>query len=117
MGDSSATLTPDSRGQVYISTDAIFRALITAQFIGAEADFTYATPLDGYQPTGVKVDADGSVTWVLGNLGQLQVIRLTEGAYNALGWNITVAEDGGMQITRTETGKAFIIHPQCVEAF
>lgn len=116
MDDATSILQPDSHGQVYISTTLIFRAMITAEFIGCEADFAYAPKIDGYQPTGVKVEADGTVTWILGNLGLLPVTQLTQGTYSALGWTISVAGDGGLQILHSTTGRAFNIHPEGVEA-
>lgn len=108
-------LKPDSHGLVYIATSAIFRAMITDDFVGCEADFTCAPPIDGYQPTGVRAGADGSLTWILGNLGHLPVVTLTEGTYSAADWDIAVDAAGGLEITNTTSGKAFVIQPQRVD--
>lgn len=116
MGAAITILKPDLHGQVYISTSLIFRAMITAEFIGCEADFAYAPSVDGYPPTGVKIEADGTVTWILGNLGLLPVIRLSQGAYSTLGWNISVTDDGGLQILHLAAGRAFNLHPEGLEA-
>lgn len=116
MAAPAVNLAPDAHGLVYVATAAIFRALISSEFIGAEADFTAAPRVDGYQPTGVRVDANGSMTWILGNLGHLPVVKLTAGSYTALDWNITVGVDGGVHAHNITTGKAFIISGERVEA-
>jgi hypothetical protein len=116
MTEATETLKPDSYGQVYISTAVIIRALISADFLGCEADFTYAPTVDGYPATGVRAGADGSLTWIVGNLGHLRVVHLGQGTYRALGWEIAVAADGGLRITNEASGKAFAIHPDRVES-
>lgn len=117
MAPLAVDLTPDERGLVYVATSAIFRALISTEFIGCEADFTGAPLVDGYQPTGVRVDSDGTLTWILGNLGHLPVVKLAAGGhYMALGWELTVDEDGGITVFNTTTGKAFVILPDRAEA-
>ncbi|WP_441964523.1 hypothetical protein [Mycolicibacterium houstonense] len=116
MDTVSTTLSPDSRGLVYISTATIFRAMVGAEFVGCEADFTCAPTEDGYQATGVRVDPDGTVTWIWGNLGHLPVVRLEAGDYQAPDWDIVVAANGGLRVTNTTTGKAFVIDADHVEA-
>lgn len=117
MTTPTVNLTPDARGLVYVATSAIFRALITSEFIGCEADFTGAPLVDGYQPTGVRVASDGNLTWIVGNLGHLPVVKLAAGGhYTALGWEITVADDGGIEAVNTATGKGFRIHSNHAEA-
>lgn len=117
MAPPAVNLTPDAHGLVYVATSAIFRALISTEFIGCEADFTSAPLVEGYQPTGVRVESDGNLTWILGNLGHLPVVKLAAGGhYTALGWAISVADDGGIEATNTTTGKAFAIHPDRAEA-
>lgn len=109
-------LTPDSRGQVYIATAMIFRAIVTPEFFGCEADFTCAPSEGGYQATGVRADADGTLTWIWGNLGHLPVVRLEAGDHKALDWDIVVAASGGLHVTNTTTRKAFVIDADHVEA-
>ncbi|SKQ84516.1 hypothetical protein [Mycobacteroides abscessus] len=115
MNVTSKLLSPDSHGQVYISTATIFRAMVTPEFIGCEADFTCAPTEDGYRATGVRADRDGSLTWIWGNLGHLPVIKLEEGVYNALDWDIVVVANGGLRVTNRATGKAFVVDAVRVE--
>ncbi|WP_396908325.1 hypothetical protein [Mycolicibacterium sp.] len=116
MTSAPINLTADSHGLVYIATSAIFRAMVTNDFVGCEADFTGAPPVDGYQPTGVRVEPDGNLTWILGNLGHLPVVTLAEGNYTALDWAIAVDADGGLTLTNTKTRKAFSISAKHAEA-
>lgn len=108
-------LTPDSRSQVYIATAMIFRAMVTPEFVGCEADFTCAPSEDGYQATGVRADPDGTLTWIWGNLGHLPVVRLEAGNYKTPDWDIMVTSDGGLRVTNATTGKTFVITADHVE--
>lgn len=115
MNAVSKFLSPDSYGQVYISTASIFRAMVTNEFVGCEADFTCAPTEGGYQATGVRVGENGSLTWIWGNLGHLPVVRLEEGVYNTPDWDIVVAANGGLRLTNTTTGRAFVVDADRVD--
>lgn len=115
MNTPSKFLSPDSHGQVYISTGTIFRAMVTREFVGCEADFTCAPTEGGYQATGVRADRDGSLTWIWGNLGHVPVVRLEEGIYNTVDWDIVVAPNGGLRVTNRATDRAFVVEADRVE--
>lgn len=46
---------------------------------------------------------------MLGNLGNIPVVDLAPGTYDALGWNITVTDDGNLRATSTGTGRSVAI--------
>lgn len=105
----SQSLPADSYGQVYIVTSAGLRAMIDAQAVCCEAQFTCSPDVDGQPANGVRAGADGTLAWVLGNLGNIPVVDLTPGTYDALGWNITVTDDGSLRATSTGTGRSVAI--------
>lgn len=116
MTTTARALSPDDSGQVYIATRAGLRGIVSAEFVGCQAQFTCSPAIDGYQANGVQAFADGTIDWILGDLGNIPVVELSEGSYTALGWNLTVANDGALHVTNAGTGKAFSIHQDRVEA-
>ena len=116
MTTTARALSPDDSGQVYIATRAGLRGIVSAEFVGCQAQFTCSPAIDGYQANGVQACADGTIDWILGDLGNIPVVELPEGSYTALGWNLTVANDGALHVTNAGTGKAFSIHQDRVEA-
>ena len=116
MTTTARALNPDAAGQVYISTAAGIRGIVSAEFVGCQAQFTCSPTIDGYQANGVQAFANGTVDWIVGDLGNIPVVELPEGSYTALGWNLTVTNDGAVHATNAGTGKAFSIHQDRVEA-
>lgn len=103
------TLPADGYGQVYIATAAGLRAMIDADAVCCQARFTCSPNVDGQPANGVRAGADGTVTWVLGELGNIPVVDLTPGTYDALGWDITVTDDGNLRATNAQTGQSVAI--------
>lgn len=104
-------LLPDDYGQVYVSSTAGTRCIVSATEVCAQNDgFTESPVVDGGRANGVRFTSTGEKSWVLGDLGNIPVIELDSTyAYPALGWTITTAADGTLRFTNDSTGKALTV--------
>lgn len=110
------TLTPQN-GYVYLETKSgLTRCQLTAEAVGCEAEFQNAPSVDGFPANGVNVTADGTVTWVAGNLGDIPTVPLDYRRYTALGWTIDAGEDG-TRFTNDDTGHGMLVRIEGVETF
>lgn len=102
-------LAADSYGQTYIATTAGLRAMVDTDTVCCQARFTCSPNVDGQQANGVRASADGTLEWILGDLGSIPVVDLAPGTYDLPGWNITVNDDGDLRATSTRTGRSVAI--------
>lgn len=116
MTTAAQTLNPDSSGNVFISTTAGLRGIVASDWLGVEAPFTCSPTIDGYRADGVRVTADGSLEWIVGNIGNIPVVELAPGSYNAVGWSVVVTDDGSVHVTNGGTGRTVVIGLDRVEA-
>lgn len=71
---------------------------------------------DGTRANGVNLSADGTVDWVLGNLGDIPVVTIDYRTYSAVGWTIVASSDG-TRFTNDRTGHGMFVSIEKVETF
>ncbi|MBY0443386.1 MAG: hypothetical protein K2Q25_14815 [Mycobacteriaceae bacterium] len=110
-------LPPDPDGYVFIETKSgTTRCEIDTDSVGCEAPFTNSPIKDGEHANGVSITADGTVDWVLGNLGAIPVVTIDYRTYYAQGWTI-VATDSGTRFTNSRTGHGMFVSIEKVETY
>jgi hypothetical protein len=103
-------------GYVFIETKSgKTRCQINEAEVGCESEFTNSPVIDGSPANGVRLSADGRLTWLVGNLGAIPAVTLDYRTYSALGWTIDAREDG----TRftNGTGHGMTVAVDGVQAF
>ncbi len=110
-------LPPDENGYVFIETKSgQTRCQISSESVGCEAEFTNSPLQDGQHANGVSVSSDGTVEWVLGNLGDIPVVAIEYRDYEAQGWMIAASIDG-TRFTNVNTGHGMFVSIDNVETF
>lgn len=110
-------LPPDENGYVFIETKSgRTRCQISSRQVDCEAEFTNTPIKDGQHANGVSVSSDGTVQWVLGNLGDIPVITIDYLTYQAQGWRIK-ADIDGTRFTHDRTGHGMFVSIDNVETF
>lgn len=108
---------PPQNGYVFITTKSgQTRCQISATEVDCEAPFTKSPEVDGEPANGVRVTADGQLSWVLGNLGDIPVVPIDYRTYTALGWTIAAGEDG-TRFTNERTFHGMFVAIGGVDAF
>jgi len=109
-------LTPEN-GYVFIETKSgKTRCQLSTAEVGCEARFTTSPVMNGMHANGVRVTADGEVSWLVGNLGDIPAVTLDYRTYSAVGWTIQASEDG-TRFTNDRTGHGMIVAIEGVQAF
>jgi hypothetical protein len=109
-------LTPEN-GYVFVETKSgKTRCQLDSAEVGCEAQFTNAPVLGGTRANGVRVTANGELSWLVGNLGDIPVVTLDYRTYSAVGWTIDASEDG-TRFTNDGTGHGMVIAVEGVQAF
>ena len=67
-------------------------------------------------PTASGSPPNGTVEWLVGNLGDIPVVTLDYRTYHAVGWTIEAAEDG-TRFTNDRTGHGMVVAVEGVQAF
>jgi hypothetical protein len=112
-----AEVLPPENGYVFIETKSgQTRCQLSQDEVGCEAPFTNSPLQDGLRANGVRLTADGSVEWIVGNLGDIPVVTLDYRTYRALGWTIVATEDG-TRFTNDDTGRGMVVAIEGVETF
>lgn len=110
-------LPPNAQGYVYVETKSgKTRCQLNSQTVGCESDFKNSPEVDGAPANGVSVGSDGSVQWILGNLGNIPTVPLDYRTYQAAGWTIA-ADESGTRFTNDGTGHGMFIAVEGVETF
>ncbi len=110
-------LRPQESGYVFIETKSgKTRCQIDAHSVACEALFTNAPLQDGVRANGVNLSADGSVSWIVGNLGDIPVVTIDYRTYSAVGWTIVAAADG-TRFTNQQTKHGGFVSIEKVETF
>ncbi|CAJ1584443.1 hypothetical protein [[Mycobacterium] wendilense] len=94
------------------------QCMIQAAFVGCQSiGMTWPVHLDGSGPYhGVKINPDGSLTWIDGNLGAEASTTLDHQTYRALGWTVVAGADG-VQFRNDRTGHGAIVSVSRVQQF
>jgi hypothetical protein len=104
-------------GYVFIQTKSgKTRCQLNEEEVGCESQFTNAPEVEGEPANGVRLTADGRISWVLGNLGAIPAVTLDYRTYSAVGWTIDATEDG-TTFTNDETGHGMTVSVSGVESF
>lgn len=110
-------LPPDENGYVFIETKSgKTRCQISSRQVDCEAEFTNSPLKDGQHANGVSVSSDGTVQWVLGNLGDIPTVTIDYLTYQAAGWKIK-AELAGTRFTNDRTSHGMFVSIDNVETF
>ena len=104
-------------GYVFIETKSgKTRCQLDTREVGCESSFVNAPEIDGMPANGVRLSADGDISWVLGNLGAIPAVTLDYRTYSAVGWTID-ADVNGTRFTNDSTGHGMVISVEGVEGF
>lgn len=104
-------------GYVFIETrSGQTRCQLSSDAVGCEAPFNDPPEVDGVPANGVNVTADGSLSWVVGNLGAIPAVTLDYRTYSAVGWTIE-ATSAGTRFTNDRTGHGMFVAVEGVESF
>jgi hypothetical protein len=110
-------LSPNDNGYVFIETKSgKTRCQIASGSVGCEAPFTNSPLTEGEHANGVNITADGSVQWVLGNLGAIPTVTIDYRTYAAQGWTIAADVDG-TRFTNDRTGHGMFVSIDKVDTF
>jgi hypothetical protein len=110
-------LPPQESGYVFIETKSgQTRCQLDEESVGCEAPFTNTPLQDGVRANGVNLSADGTVQWIVGNLGDIPVVTIDYRAYSAVGWTIVASTDG-TRFTNQRTKHGMFVSIEKVETF
>jgi len=113
----AAQVLPPQNGYVFIETKSgQTRCQLDEESVGCEALFTNAPMQDGVRANGVNVTAAGSLSWIVGNLGDIPVVTIDYRTYSAVGWTIDATEDG-TRFTNQRTKHGMFVSIEKVESF
>jgi hypothetical protein len=112
-----AEVLPPQNGYVFIETKSgKTRCQLNEEEVGCEAQFTNSPVMNGMHANGVRLTANGEVSWLVGNLGDIPVVTLDYRRYSAVGWTIDAGEDG-TQFTNDSTRHGMTVSIDGVHAF
>ncbi len=112
-----AEVLPPENGYVFIETKSgKTRCQLNEEEVGCEAQFTNSPVVDGGRANGVQLTANGEITWLVGNLGDIPVVTLDYRTYSAVGWTINAGEDS-TRFTNDRTGHGMTVSVDGVQAF
>jgi hypothetical protein len=112
-----AEVLPPENGYVFIETKSgKTRCQLSTAEVGCEAQFTNSPVLDGTPANGVRLTANGEVSWLVGNLGDIPAVTLAYRTYSAVGWTIEAREDG-TRFTNDRSGHGMTVAVDGVQAF
>lgn len=115
----AVTLPPNQYGYVVVqNAGGDTQCIVETTFIGCQtAGIKWQQHLDGSGPYhGVRVNTDGTGSWVDGNLGAAAPTTLTNQTYRAQGWTI-VSSPSGMRFTNDQTGHGALVSIEGVQTF
>jgi hypothetical protein len=112
-----AEVLPPENGYVFIETKSgKTRCQLNDKEVGCEAQFTNSPVMNGMHANGVRLTANGEVTWLVGNLGDIPVVTLDYRTYRAVGWTIDAGENG-TRFTNDRTRHGMVVAVDGVQAF
>jgi hypothetical protein len=113
----AAQVLPPQNGYVFIATKSgQTRCQLDEESVGCEAPFTNPPMQDGVRANGVNLTADGSLSWIVGNLGDIPVVTIDYRTYSAVGWTIDATSDG-TRFTNQRTKRGMFVSIKKVESF
>jgi len=116
-GAPGAEVLQPQNGYVFIETKSgKTRCQLNEDEVGCEAQFTNSPVMNGMHANGVRLTANGEVSWLVGNLGDIPAVTLDYRTYSAVGWTIEAGEDG-TRFTNDRTGHGMTVAVGGVQAF
>lgn len=112
-------LPPNEVGYVVVRTaSGDIQCIVETTFVGCQSDGAgWPQHADGSGPYhGVRINADGTGSYVDGNLGAAEPTTLTGPAYRAMGWTITPTPTG-LRFTNDQTGRGAAVGTDSVRPF
>jgi hypothetical protein len=110
-------LPPNESGHVFVETKSgKTRCQLDQTEVGCEAPFTNTPMKDGVRANGVRLTDDGTVEWIVGNLGDIPTVTLDYKTYSAVGWTIEATE-GGTRFTNQRTGHGMFVSIERVQTY
>lgn len=112
-------LAPNQFGYVVVQSAAgDTQCIVETTFVGCETTGTnWPRHADGSGPYhGVRINADGTGSYVDGNLGAAEPVTLSTQTYRALGWTIA-ATATGLRFTNDSTGHGAVVGTDRVQPF
>jgi hypothetical protein len=108
---------PPENGYVFVETKSSkTRCQLNEEEVGCESDFTNSPVMNGMHANGVRLTANGEVSWLVGNLGDIPAVTLDYRTYSAVGWTIEAREDG-TRFTNDRTRHGMTVAVDGVQAF
>jgi hypothetical protein len=110
-------LPPDDSGYVFIQTKSgQTRCQLNQREVDCEAQFTNTPIQNGMHANGVRVTAEGSMQFLVGNLGDIPAQTIDYRTYSAVGWTIEATKDG-TRFTNQATKHGMFVSIERVQAF
>lgn len=104
-------------GYVFIATKSgQTRCQLSKTEVDCESAFTNPPKVSGESANGVRVTADGRLSWVVGNLGAIPTVTLDYQTYSAVGWTILAGAEG-TRFTNAATGHGMFVSTAGVKSF
>lgn len=115
----AVTLPANQYGYVVVQTaGGDTQCIVETTFVGCQTAGTkWQQRADGSGPYhGVRINTDGTGSWVDGNLGAAAPTTLTDRTYRAQGWTIS-SIPAGLRFTNDKTGHGAVVSVQGVQTF
>lgn len=115
----AATIPPNQYGYVVVqAADGNTQCIVETTFVGCQTDGTrWQQHADGSGPYhGVRINTDGTGSWVDGNLGAAAPTTLADQTYRAQGWTI-VSSPASLRFTNDKTGHGAMVSVAGVQPF
>lgn len=115
----AVSIPPNEYGYVVVQTaGGDTQCIVETTFIGCQTDGTkWQQHRDGSGPYhGVRINTDGTGSWVDGNLGAAAPTTLANQTYRAQGWTI-VSSPSGMRFTNDTTRHGAVVSIEGVQPF
>jgi hypothetical protein len=104
-------------GYVFVATKSgQTRCQLSTAEVDCESAFTNPPKVNGESANGVRVTADGKLSWVVGNLGAIPTVTIDYQTYSAVGWTILAGAEG-TRFTNAGTGHGMFVSTAGVKAF
>lgn len=112
-----AEVLPAENGYVFIVTKSgLTQCQLSTESVGCQSEFENPPQVNGEPANGVSITADGSVSWIVGNLGAAPFVTIDYRTYAAVGWTIAATEQG-TRFTNDGTGHGMFVSIQKVDTF
>jgi hypothetical protein len=104
-------------GYVFVATrSGQTRCQLNTAAVDCESAFANAPQVNGETARGVRVTADGKLSWGVGNLGAIPTVTMGYQTYSAVGWTILAGAEG-TRFTNAGTGHGMFLSAAGVKGF